>query len=172
MDSRTVELQLVQIMAGGAGCAEILASHYLIAVMAVNTDHTGSLVNIGLELMKFNAERPEKIISGCVWRTILFVEIVFETTVIIKADMVAVMTGKAVGVFRFFQELMRNHLPTVIFKVAGAAAACSSGCRKVVAFRVNMTAEASASQQVVGELRNRSRSARSTDVRDTGPAVN
>jgi hypothetical protein len=67
----------------------------LVTAVTIDTDHAGLPVDVRLQLMELDAVGGNGIIDRQVGSPIFAVKIVFVTAVIIKTDMVAVMTGQA-----------------------------------------------------------------------------
>lgn len=70
------------------------------ATVAVNALHAPFLMYVGLELVIFNAIWAEVVIVSRVGGSVLSVEIVFETPMVISADVIAIMARQALFVAR------------------------------------------------------------------------
>ena len=83
----------VGVMAVGARWAGSPGLHQFVSRMAVNTDKPALLVNICGKLVIFDAVWAEMLFFRRVWGAIFVVQIMLETTVIIKTDPVAIVAG-------------------------------------------------------------------------------
>ncbi len=84
-------LQFVQQVASFAGRFFLSGFHKFTPGMAVNAEHAPQLMNIRYQLMKLDTIRPEVFIFGGVRSPVFGIEIVLESTIVIKADIIAVM---------------------------------------------------------------------------------
>lgn len=108
-------------------------------------------VNIGRQFMVFDTVRSEMFFARGVRGAILLIQVVFETAIVIKADGVAVVAGKALAVARASEKPMRGKLPVSEFEVAGGAACAVGDGWVIISLEVEMAAQAAASKEIVGE---------------------
>ena len=66
-------------------------AHQFPASMAVDAQHAPQLMNIRFQLVIFNPIWPEMFIFGGKRRPVFVIEVVFKTTMVIKADIITVV---------------------------------------------------------------------------------
>ena len=139
------------VMAAGAGRAGNARPHQFPAGMAISADQAALLVDIGRQFVIFDAVGPEMLFPGGVGGSEIVIQVVFEAAVVVKPDGVAVMTGEALSVARDRQKLVRCELAVLEFEMAGGAAGAVGDGGIRVALVIEMTTQAAASQEVVGQ---------------------
>ena len=91
------------------------------------------------------------VFPGGVRGSVIVIQVIFEAAVVVKSDGVAVMAGEALSVARDRQKLVRCELAVLEFKMAGGAAGAVGHRGIRVTFVIEMTTQAAASQEVVGQ---------------------
>lgn len=132
------------------GCHGVIVMHGDVAVAA---SHAGLLVDVGAEIVLFDPVWPGWV--GAVWLVggaILMFEVVIETTIIITADPVAVMTAQAAAVGWLGEKLMGHQLAVLIFEMTGSATGTVAYLGIFIPLIINMATQAATSQQIIGQL--------------------
>jgi hypothetical protein len=121
--------------------------------MAVDANKTALLVDIGRQIMPLNSIRPGDNIVGRargVRRAIFPVVVVLVSPMEITAHIVAIVTAQALSL-RWCHESVAVQRTLFEGKVAGGTAGAAVDIGVVITLGVDMTAQASATEQIVGK---------------------
>lgn len=150
---RHLLLKTIIAVARFAGYLFPIRVHNFPAGVTINAPHPLFLMDVRRQLMVFNPIWAKISVPGCVGCSVFDVEIMFETAVIIEADIIAVVAGEAV-VVTWFDKIMRNKLTVVEREVTGSAAGAVSNSRVIISLIIGVAAKTSSSKQIVRQFQN------------------
>ncbi len=140
-------------MAAGTGGAEFPGTfcHQFFSRMAVDAGESALLVDVWSKIVVFHAIGSEMLLFGGIGCAIFLVQVVFEAAVIVKSDPVAVVTGQALPVAGAGEKGMGRNPAVLKTEMTGGTARAVGHGGIVVSLGIQVTAQAAATEEVVGE---------------------
>ena len=115
-------------------------AHYIVFTVAINAGQTSRLVYVRGQVMVFHSIGQQLACIGEIRGSVFFVEIVFVKSVVVEADMIAIMAGETLEISWWGRENVARHLTVGKGQMTGCTANPMGYRREVVAFVIDVAA--------------------------------